>query len=69
LIHFFQRSSDDDHDAVVPAIEFLNSLRPKVAAEINAILDAVAKAPPPAFSGGESGKPCMTKWPVFMRCA
>ena len=52
LIHFFQRSSDDDPDAVVPALEFLNSLPPKVAAEIDAILDAVAKAPPPAFSGG-----------------
>jgi Txe/YoeB family toxin of Txe-Axe toxin-antitoxin module len=48
----FQRSSDDDPDAAVPAMEFLNSLPAKVAAEINAILDAVAKAPPPAFSGG-----------------
>jgi Txe/YoeB family toxin of Txe-Axe toxin-antitoxin module len=52
LIHFFQRSGDDDGVAAVPAMDFLNSLSPKVAAEINAILDAVAKAPPPAFSGG-----------------
>ncbi|MGH9077589.1 MAG: hypothetical protein ACRDY0_09105, partial [Acidimicrobiales bacterium] len=33
-------------------MEFLASLPPKVAAEFNAVLDAVAKAPPPAFSGG-----------------
>jgi hypothetical protein len=33
-------------------MEFLDSLPAKVAAEINAIVDAVAKAPPPAFSGG-----------------
>ena len=52
LVHFFQRSSDDDPDAAVPAMDFLNSVSPKVAAEISAILDAVAKAPPPAFSGG-----------------
>ncbi|HEY1830297.1 MAG TPA: hypothetical protein VGG38_08640 [Acidimicrobiales bacterium] len=52
LIHFFQRSSDDDPDAAVPAMDFLGSLHPKVEAEIHAILDAVAKAPPPAFSGG-----------------
>jgi Txe/YoeB family toxin of Txe-Axe toxin-antitoxin module len=33
-------------------VEFLDSLPTKVAAEIHAVLDAVAAAPPPAFSGG-----------------
>lgn len=51
LIHFFQRHQDDGSTAV-PAIEFLESLPAKTAAEFHAILDAVAKAPPPAFSGG-----------------
>lgn len=48
LIHFFQREEDQS----IPAIEFLDGLPRKVAAEIHAILDAVAAAPPPAFSGG-----------------
>jgi hypothetical protein len=52
LIHFFQRQINDDPHAAAPAMEFLDSLPAKVAAEINAIVDAVAKAPPPAFSGG-----------------
>jgi len=33
-------------------LDFLHSLPTKVAAEFEAVLDAVAKAPPPAFSGG-----------------
>jgi hypothetical protein len=52
LIHFFQRHEDDDPDEAVPAIEFLESVPLKVRAEIHAVLDAVAEAPPPAFSGG-----------------
>jgi hypothetical protein len=52
LIHFFQRHEDDDVDETVPAIEFLESVPLKVRAEIHAVLDAVAEAPPPAFSGG-----------------
>lgn len=36
----------------VPALEFLDGLPSKVAAEIHAVLDAVAAAPPPSFSGG-----------------
>jgi Txe/YoeB family toxin of Txe-Axe toxin-antitoxin module len=52
LIHFFQRHSDEDASTPVPAIEFLASLPPNTAAEFHAILNAVAKAPPPAFSGG-----------------
>ena len=31
---------------------FLDDIPPKVAAEIHAVLDAVAAAPPPSFSGG-----------------
>ena len=51
-IHFFQRHIDDDDARAVPSIEFLDGLPVKVAAEIHAVLDAVAKAPPPSFSGG-----------------
>jgi hypothetical protein len=36
----------------VPTIDFLDGLPDKIVAEIQAILDAVAAAPPPAFSGG-----------------
>ena len=52
LIHFFQRHSEDDRACSVPTIDFLNSLADKIAAEIQAVLEAVAAAPPPAFSGG-----------------
>ena len=52
LIHFFQRHVDDAADRAVPSIDFLDGLSIKVAAEIHAVLDAVAKAPPPSFSGG-----------------
>ncbi len=52
LIHFFQRHAGDDPNETVPAIEFLESVPLKVRAEIHAVLDAVAEAPPPAFSGG-----------------
>jgi hypothetical protein len=51
-IHFFQRHADDDRGRAVPAIDFLDGLPVKVAAEIHAVLDAVAAAPPPSFSGG-----------------
>jgi hypothetical protein len=46
-IHFFRRS-----DGAVPTRTFLDTLPIKVAAEVHAILEAVATAPPPAFSGG-----------------
>lgn len=52
LIHFFQRHIDDDAARAVPSIEFLEGLPGKIAAEIHAVLDAVAAAPPPSFSGG-----------------
>lgn len=52
LIHFFQRHRQDDPNETVPAIEFLDAVAVKARAEIVAILEAVAEAPPPAFSGG-----------------
>lgn len=50
--HFFQRHAKDDKGRAVPARDFLDDVPAKVAAEIHAVLDAVAQAPPPAFSGG-----------------
>jgi hypothetical protein len=52
LIHFFQRDARDDTARSVPAIEFLDQVPMKVRAEMQAVLEAVAEAPPPAFSGG-----------------
>lgn len=51
-IHFFRRDQADDAQKAVPATEFLDSIPAKVAAEIHAVLEAVAAAPPPSFSGG-----------------
>lgn len=51
-IHFFQRAEAEDPGRAVPAIDFLDGLPVKVAAEIHAVLEAVASAPPPSFSGG-----------------
>lgn len=48
LIHFFREATSDD----VPTLDFLEEMTTKVAAEINAVLDAVAAAPPPSFAGG-----------------
>lgn len=39
-------------DGTVPAIEFLDGCPTKVAANLLAVLDAVAEAPPPQYSGG-----------------
>jgi hypothetical protein len=52
LIHFFQRHRDDDPARSVPTIYFLDGLSDTIAAEIQAVLEAVAAAPPPSFSGG-----------------
>ena len=52
LIHFFQRDARDDKAQRVPAIDFLDQVPVKVRAEVQAVLEAVAEAPPPAFSGG-----------------
>lgn len=51
-IHFYQRHSSVDSTCSVPARVFLDSLPVAVAADIHAVLEAVAYAPPPAFSGG-----------------
>ena len=61
-LHFFQRHADDDRHQSVPARHFLDGLPDKVVAEILAVLDAVAEAPPPAFSGAASGRPCAVRW-------
>jgi hypothetical protein len=39
-------------DGTTPALEFLDSCPGKIDAEFTAVLDAVAGAPPPRFSGG-----------------
>jgi len=52
LIHFFQRDAREDKTQSVPAIDFLEQVPTKVRAEMQAVLEAVAEAPPPAFSGG-----------------
>lgn len=51
-IHFFQRHPLDDAQQRVPALDFFETVPKAVAAEIHAVLSAVAQAPPPAFSGG-----------------
>lgn len=51
-IHFYRRHQSDDQARTTPAIEFLNTCPPGVRAEIEAVLTAVAAAPPPTFSGG-----------------
>lgn len=42
----------EDADGTVPAADLLDSCPSKVDALINAVLEAVRAAPPPAFSGG-----------------
>jgi hypothetical protein len=46
------RHADDDREQRTPVLDFLESVPPKVKAEIIAVLEAVADAPPPSFSGG-----------------
>ena len=52
LIHFFQRHVNDDGSRTVPAMSFLDACPASVAATMQAVLEAVAAAPPPSFSGG-----------------
>jgi hypothetical protein len=52
-------------DGAVPALEFLDGCPGKIDAEFAAVLDAVAAAPPPRFSGGgkwEAMHGAMTGW-------
>src|SRR5690349_981421 len=51
-VEFFQRHADDDDNEAIPGREFLDAIPETVSARIIAALDAVADAPPPAFSGG-----------------
>ena len=51
-IHFFQLESGDQGGHRAPAKDFLDAIPPRCAAEVQAVLEAVAGAPPPSFSGG-----------------
>lgn len=57
-IHFFRRHRLDDPGQSSPATDFIADpdLPPKVEAVFQAVLDAVAEAPPPAYSGGGKWK-------------
>ena len=68
-IHFFQRHPQDDQRTAVPALDFLDAIPTKIAAEIHAVLDAVAEAPPPAFSGGGKWEAMHGRWPASTRSA
>lgn len=48
----FQRHADDDLDERCPAEGFLARCPASVATDLIAIIDAVAAAPPPQFTGG-----------------
>ena len=51
-IEFFKRHKSDDTDQTAPGRQFLRSVPDKIAARMRAVLEAVADAPPPAYSGG-----------------
>ncbi len=51
-VKVFQRHRDDDPNENCPAEEFLNQIPDSVAADVFAIIDAVAASPPPQFAGG-----------------
>lgn len=51
-VEFFRRHHIDDADEAVPARDFLDGVPDRVAAKMVAVVQAVAVAPPPAFSGG-----------------
>jgi hypothetical protein len=65
-IVYFKRHKKDDPNETIPAREFLqNVCPPGVRAKLNAILVAVAAAPPKRFAGGgkwEAMKESMTGW-------
>jgi Txe/YoeB family toxin of Txe-Axe toxin-antitoxin module len=56
-IEFFMRHGQDDALQSVPGREFLDQCPAKVAATMVEALRAVARAPPPAFSGGGYWEP------------
>jgi hypothetical protein len=51
-VKVFQRHPDDDPNEICPAEEFLDACPDSVAADLIAIVDAVAASPPPQFTGG-----------------
>lgn len=51
-VKVFQRHKEDDPNESCPAEEFLDACPGAVAADLIAIIDAVAAAPPPQFTGG-----------------
>jgi hypothetical protein len=51
-VHFFQRHVRDDPARTVPALVFLDGCPLGVRTDVQAVLAAVAAAPPPSFSGG-----------------
>ncbi|MEV4350647.1 hypothetical protein AB0J83_39825 [Actinoplanes sp. NPDC049596] len=64
-IVYFRRHSDDDPAETVPGREFLRACPPTVRAKFNAVLVAVASAPPKRFAGGgywEAMHGDMTGW-------
>ena len=61
-IHFFQRSIDNDPERSVPGLDFLNEMSAKVAAEMQAVLEAVADAPPQHFPVEANGRSCTVRW-------
>lgn len=50
--HFFRRHVADDPTQAVPARDFLDACPESVRAKMLAVVNAVADAPPPQFSGG-----------------
>jgi hypothetical protein len=67
--HFFQRHRQDDPTKAVPAQDFLLACPEKVRAMMLAVVNAVAAAPPPQFSGAASGRPCTARWQATTRSA
>jgi hypothetical protein len=65
-IVFFRRHKDDDRNETIPGRDFLQTVCPaSVRAKFNAVLVAVAAAPPKRFAGGgkwEAMKGLMTGW-------
>jgi hypothetical protein len=51
-VEFFKRHPKDDPSERVPGREFLQQIPERVAARMIVVLEAVAEAPPPSYSGG-----------------
>jgi len=51
-VKVFQRHAEDDPNETCPADDFFDACPDSVAADLIAIVDAVAASPPPQFTGG-----------------